>query len=192
MPSPASPGPASPSHASSPGRDVQHGCLGDAAPLLVAAQRVLALAAEHDAAIATAESCTGGLLASLLTDIEGYGRWFDRGFVTYSAQAKSEMLGIDLVELRRHDPVSRAIAEAMARGALAHSRAGLVAAITGNAGTGGPRDEPGLAHIAVLRRDGGLLLRECHYGARPRDAVRLHLAGAALAMMADALNAARG
>src|SRR4051794_41766457 len=88
--------------------------------------------------IATAESCTGGMLAALLTDIEGAGHGFDRGFVTYTKEAKTELLGIEPSLLDRNDAVSEVVARAMAEGALKRSKADLAVAITGFAGPAGP------------------------------------------------------
>ena len=98
---------------------------------------------ERELMVATAESCTGGLVAAALTDIAGSSRWFERGFVTYSNHAKVEMLGIapDLIET--HGAVSEEVARAMAEGAVLESRAQLSVAITGIAGPdGGTRDKP--------------------------------------------------
>jgi nicotinamide-nucleotide amidase len=86
---------------------------------------------------ATAESCTGGLVAGAITDIAGSSSWFERGFVTYSNEAKQESLGVPAATLAQHGAVSEATARAMAEGALAHSRAHLAVAITGVAGPGG-------------------------------------------------------
>jgi nicotinamide-nucleotide amidase len=93
--------------------------------------------------LATAESCTGGLIAAACTDVAGSSAWFERGFVTYSNAAKSEMLGVDPGLIDRHGAVSEAVVRAMAQGALAHSRAQLAVAVTGVAGpTGGSADKP--------------------------------------------------
>lgn len=89
------------------------------------------------AQMATAESCTGGLIAGACTDIAGSSDWFERGFVSYSNQAKTEMLGVDAALIEAHGAVSEAVALAMARGALAHSRARCSVAVTGVAGPGG-------------------------------------------------------
>lgn len=151
------------------------------------ARRILRRAQQLGLMVATAESCTGGLLASLFTDIEGHSGCFERGFVTYSEEAKSELLRIEPIELRRHGAVSEAIALAMARGALARSHAGLAAAITGFAGPASESDEAGLVHIAVVREGHPPRERECHFGGRDRAEVR-HLALAAtLDMIEDML-----
>src|SRR3954468_23950709 len=97
------------------------------------AQDVLSEACERELMLATAESCTGGLLASLLTDIPGKSHAFERGFVTYTNEAKHEMLGVPSQVLEIDGPVSEICARAMAEGALAHSRAQLAVSITGYA-----------------------------------------------------------
>ena len=106
--------------------------------------------------VATAESCTGGLVAGALTEIAGSSAVVDRGFVTYTNEAKAEMLGVPAERWRRHGAVSRETAEAMAKGALAHSRADLAVAITGIAGPGGGSAEKpvGLVHFAAASRGG--------------------------------------
>lgn len=93
--------------------------------------------------LATAESCTGGLIAGACTDLAGSSNWFERGFVTYSNEAKSELLGVDAALIAQHGAVSEAVARAMAQGALAHSRARVALAVTGVAGpSGGSADKP--------------------------------------------------
>lgn len=87
--------------------------------------------------LATAESCTGGLIAGACTDLAGSSDWFDRGFVTYSNEAKTEMLGVDAALIQRVGAVSEEVALAMAAGALAHARAQVAVAVTGIAGPGG-------------------------------------------------------
>jgi nicotinamide-nucleotide amidase len=117
-----------------------------------------------------AESCcTGGLLASLLTDQDGFGRCYDHGFGTYADLAKSDFLGIERVVLERYGAVSAAVARAMARGAFDRSGADAAVAITGIAGPAGLYDEAGLVHLACLPRGGRLILRECHCGALGRE-----------------------
>jgi nicotinamide-nucleotide amidase len=87
--------------------------------------------------LATAESCTGGLIAAACTDLAGSSGWFERGFVTYSNEAKTELLGVDAALIAAHGAVSEAVARAMAEGALAHSHAQVSLAVTGVAGPGG-------------------------------------------------------
>ena len=93
--------------------------------------------------LATAESCTGGLISAACTDLAGSSHWFERGFVSYSNEAKSELLGVDTTLIAAHGAVSEAVARAMAQGAITHSRARVAVAVTGVAGpTGGSRAKP--------------------------------------------------
>ena len=93
--------------------------------------------------LATAESCTGGLIAAACTDLAGSSEWFERGFVTYSNAAKSELLGVDAQTLATHGAVSEAVVRAMAEGAVRHSKARVAVAVTGVAGpSGGSKDKP--------------------------------------------------
>ena len=95
------------------------------------------------AMMATAESCTGGLIAATCTEVSGSSAWFDRGTVTYSNEAKSDLLGVPMVTIQQHGAVSEAVARAMAEGMLRHSRAQCAVAVTGIAGpTGGTPDKP--------------------------------------------------
>jgi nicotinamide-nucleotide amidase len=124
--------------------------------------------------IATAESCTGGLVTAVLTEIPGSSAMVDRGFVTYSNASKRQMLGVSARTLTKFGAVSRETALAMAKGALKHSDADITVAITGIAGpTGGSRQKPvGLVHIAVASRDGQKIQREFRFGAIGRSRVR--------------------
>lgn len=143
---------------------------------------------EREMRIATAESCTGGLLAALLTDVAGRGHVFERGFVTYTNEAKSEMLGIPIDLIDEHGAVSRTIALAMAKGALERSQAHFALSITGFAGPGAPGDEEGLVHFACARRDGQTCHREEHFGAIGRGGVRIAALEVALSMVDEALD----
>jgi nicotinamide-nucleotide amidase len=124
--------------------------------------------------IATAESCTGGLVAGALTEIAGSSAVVDRGFVTYSNEAKAEMLGVPEAILIEHGAVSRPVAEAMAKGALTRSSVDCTVAITGIAGPGGGSAEKpvGLVHFAAAARDGRLIHREKRYGDAGRSEIR--------------------
>ena len=124
--------------------------------------------------IATAESCTGGLVAACLTDIPGSSDVVDRGFVTYSNAAKQAMLGVPSAVLERHGAVSRETAEAMAQGAIAHSLADIAVSVTGVAGPGGGSAEKpvGLVHFGAAARHGRLLHREERFGDIGRSEVR--------------------
>jgi nicotinamide-nucleotide amidase len=140
-----------------------------------------------DLMLATAESCTGGLLASLLTDIDGAGHVFDRGFVVYSERAKCQLLGLAQEQIDHCGAVSRQVAVAMAEGALKGSDAQVAIAITGFAGPGAPGDEPGLVHFACAREGRKTTHREEHFGDIGRGGVRLAALEAALELMIDAV-----
>ncbi|UEM18606.1 CinA family protein [Skermanella mucosa] len=146
-------------------------------------QQVLEAACRQEIMIATAESCTGGLLASLLTDITGCSHAFERGFVTYTNHAKNEMLGVSQHLLEDPGPVSEEVARAMAEGAIDHSRAHLSIAITGFAGPGGPGDEPGLVHFAMGRKGKPTRHRMERFGDLGRGGVRLECVRTALSML---------
>lgn len=151
-------------------------------------ETVLKTACDRELRIATAESCTGGLLASVLTDVEGCSHAFERGFVVYTDEAKHQMLGVDLGLIEARGAVSRDVARAMAEGALAASGADLAAAVTGFAGPGAPADEPGLVHFAVGRRGGEIRHREAHFGDIGRGGVRLACLRTSLEMLKAALS----
>jgi nicotinamide-nucleotide amidase len=137
--------------------------------------------------VATAESCTGGMVAAALTDIAGSSDVFERGFVTYSNAAKQAMLAVPAAVLEQHGAVSRETAEAMADGARAHSAADIAVSITGVAGPGGgsPEKPVGLVHFAASAGDGQSLHRERRYGDIGRAAVRERSAHEALAMLLE-------
>ncbi len=137
--------------------------------------------------IATAESCTGGMLAALLTDIEGCGHGFDRGFVTYSKDAKHDLLGIDRGLLDRNEAVSETVARAMAEGALHRSDADIAIGVTGFAGPAGDGCEEGLVHFAVARRGRATIHREKHFGAIGRGGVRVESLKVMLNMLEQAV-----
>lgn len=137
--------------------------------------------------IAAAESCTGGLLASLLTDLDGYGHVFERGFVTYGDRAKCDLLGLAQSQIDDCGAVSREVAIAMAEGALSRSAAQLAIATTGFAGPGAPGDEEGLVHLACAREGRPVLHREAHFGPRGRGAIRIDALRAALQLLRQAM-----
>ena len=149
-----------------------------------ATRRLLVKACERELVLATAESCTGGMLASLLTDVKGVAHAFDRGFVTYSEQAKTEMLGVPADLIDNEGAVSRAVAIAMAEGALERSRANIALAITGFADSG---DEPGLVHFACARAGRMTAHREAHFGPVGRGATRIACMEVAVEMMTEML-----
>lgn len=137
--------------------------------------------------IATAESCTGGLVAAALTDIAGSSDVVDRGFVTYSNEAKHAMLGVDTALIATFGAVSKETATAMAFGALENADVDLAVAITGIAGPGGAtRGKPvGLVHFAVAARDGRIIHREQRFGAIGRSLVRQRSVIEALKMLME-------
>jgi nicotinamide-nucleotide amidase len=137
--------------------------------------------------IATAESCTGGLVAGALTEIPGSSDVIDRGFVTYSNDAKRKMLGVKSTTLESFGAVSKETAIQMAVGALEEADVDLAASITGIAGPGGatPGKPVGLVHLAVAARDGRILHRECRFGAIGRSAVRQRSVLEALRMLME-------
>lgn len=152
-----------------------------------AATALLELCKARRLMVATAESCTGGLVAGALTDIAGSSAVVDRGFVTYTNAAKEQMLGVPAEVLRQHGAVSRETAEAMARGVLAHSQADLSVSITGIAGPGGgtPTKPVGLVHFGAAARDGRLVHQERRFGDIGRAEVRRLSVLQALAMLTE-------
>jgi len=137
--------------------------------------------------IATAESCTAGLIAGALTEIAGSSAVFDRGFVTYSNEAKQQMIGVCAETLKAHGAVSRPTALEMAEGALRQSGVAVTVAVTGIAGPGGgsPEKPVGLVHLAAARKGRETLHREMRYGDIGRSAVRLATVRTALEMLAE-------
>jgi nicotinamide-nucleotide amidase len=149
------------------------------------AEAVLVAARTKKLKIAAAESCTGGLVSGALTDIPGSSDVVDRGFVTYSNEAKMQMLGVPAETLRDHGAVSEQTARAMAQGALANSLADLSVAITGVAGPGGGTDAKpvGLVHFAAARM-GHDTISEMHlFGDIGRSAIRDASVGVALNLL---------
>ena len=157
--------------------------------LVARAERFLDQARRAGLHVATAESCTGGLVAGLLTEIAGSSDVVDRGFVTYSNEAKAEMLGVPLDLIRRHGAVSPEVARAMAEGALSHSVADLAVAVTGIAGPGGatPTKPVGLVEFACARRGGHTAPVTRHYGKADRARIRLLAVETALGLLEQAL-----
>ena len=125
--------------------------------------------------LATAESCTGGLISAYLTEVPGSSDVLERGFVTYTDEAKMEMLGVSEKLIKAHGAVSEDVACAMAHGALEHSRADIAVSVTGIAGPGGGSAEKpvGLVHFAVARRDAEVKPRHHLFGDIGRDRIRL-------------------
>jgi nicotinamide-nucleotide amidase len=154
------------------------------------AERLMHRLCDKKLTVATAESCTGGMLAALLTDIEGAGHGFDRGFITYSEQAKTDLLGIDPDLLRHNEAVSEVVARAMAEGALGRSNADIAAGVTGFAGPAGPDHEEGLVHFAVAVRGKPTRHRVEHFGSVGRGPVRVKSLKVLLDMLEGALEQA--
>jgi nicotinamide-nucleotide amidase len=155
------------------------------ATLREVAKRVLERCRVRGLHVATAESCTGGLVAAALTEIPGSSDVVDCGFVTYSDEAKQAMLGVPAATLKRHGAVSAQTAKAMAVGALKNSRADLAVSITGIAGPGGgSKQKPvGLVYFAATSRDGRRIARKRLYGDIGRRRVRLRSVVEALALL---------
>lgn len=155
-------------------------------PISDLAEAFLASAKAKGLMLATAESCTGGLIAASIARIPGCSAVLERGFVTYSNEAKTEMLGVPADLIARKGAVSMEVALAMAEGALAHSRADLAVAVTGIAGPDGGSDEKpvGLVHIAAARRAGPRLHEEQRFGAMGREAIQRETVTAALQLVA--------
>jgi len=151
------------------------------------AHEVLELCRARKLKIATAESCTGGLVAGALTEIAGSSAVVERGFVTYSNEAKEAMLGVPAGTLEQFGAVSRETAEAMAKGALAQTPADLTVSITGIAGPdGGSAEKPvGLVHFACADRSGRLAHIERRFGDIGRSPVRQQSVLQALLMLRD-------
>lgn len=150
------------------------------------AERLMKALCAKDLMVATAESCTGGMLATLLTDIHGAGHGFDRGFVTYEARSKQDLLGLTPEMTERNEAVTSAVARAMAEGALQNSNADIALSVTGFAG---PTDagEEGLVHFGCARRNRPTMLREEHFGALGRGRIRIAALGVLLEMLEAAI-----
>jgi nicotinamide-nucleotide amidase len=163
--------------------------LSDPTALLAdAARQALDLCRGAGLTLATAESCTGGLVAATLTDIAGASDVVERGFVTYSNQAKTELLGVPASLILVHGAVSAEVAEAMARGTLAHAPVSLAISVTGIAGPGGatPTKPVGLVYFGIARR-GGICRSERSLFPGDRSAIRLAATAHALALIAKAV-----
>ncbi len=137
--------------------------------------------------LATAESCTGGMIAAALTDIAGSSDVFERGFVTYSNEAKAELLQVPPSLIESDGAVSERVARAMAEGALANSRADIAVAVTGVAGPGGGSEEKpvGLVHIACAKSGASTTHVRCMFENADRKEVRFRTVTAALELIED-------
>ncbi|MFN4059623.1 MULTISPECIES: CinA family protein [Paracoccus] len=156
---------------------------------MTAAAEVLAAARARGIRIATAESCTGGLIAGALTEVPGSSDAFDRGFVTYSNAAKVQMLDIRPDTLEAHGAVSEQIAAQMAEGALRHSEAGIAVSVTGIAGPGGSEHKPEGRVCFGISQPFGTRTQTVEFGAIGRHRVRAATVEHALQLLADALRA---
>jgi nicotinamide-nucleotide amidase len=154
------------------------------------AERLMHSLCDKNLTVATAESCTGGMRAALLTDLEGSGPGYDRVFVTYTEQAKTDLLGIDPDVLKHNEAVSEAVARAMAEGALARSKADIALSVTGFAGPAGPEHEEGLVHFAAAARGKPTHHRVEHFGTIGRGPVRVKSLKVLLEMLEHALEQA--
>ena len=150
-------------------------------------EEVLELARAKSVLIATAESCTGGMVAAALTDVPGSSDVVDRGFVTYSNAAKMAMLGVTAETLQRYGAVSEEVAREMAQGALKHSDAQLAVSITGIAGPGGSEHKPEGRVCFACAGLGNLRIETVEFGPMGRARVRAASRDHALEMLRDAL-----
>lgn len=158
--------------------------------LTAPATDLLALCRSHGVKIVTAESCTGGLISAALTEIAGSSDVFERGFVTYSNEAKSDMLGVSAELINSDGAVSERVARAMAEGALKNSNAHIAVAVTGVAGPGGGTDEKpvGLVHIAVAKSGGTTQHQRCQFKSKSRNKIRTKTVRRAFKMIDEMLN----
>jgi nicotinamide-nucleotide amidase len=154
------------------------------------AEQIIAAGTARGILVATAESCTGGLVAAALTDIAGSSAVFERGFVTYSNEAKRELLGVPLALIERHGAVSAEVARAMAAGALAASRADLAVSVTGVAGpSGGTSEKPvGLVFFAFARRGKATCTERRVFSGGGRAYIRAKSVETALAMLLQGMS----
>jgi nicotinamide-nucleotide amidase len=157
---------------------------------MMIAEEVFALLLERGLKLTTAESCTGGMVAAAITDIAGSSKVFERGFVTYSNESKTELLGVAATLLVQNGAVSAEVAAAMAEGALSHSRANIAVSITGIAGPdGGSAEKPvGLVHFAVATRKATRHAVQ-RFGNLTRSEIRMKATVFALSLVLDQLKA---
>ena len=155
--------------------------------LVEEAAKLLALFRERGLKLATAESCTGGLIAAILTEVPGSSDVVERGFVTYSNEAKTEMLGVPAALIQKYGAVSEEVARAMSEGALGASRADIAVSVTGVAGPGGgtAAKPVGLVHFGAARIGGDLLHREKRFGDLGRRRIRIASVAEAFSMLRE-------
>jgi nicotinamide-nucleotide amidase len=157
--------------------------------LMKSAEALLTACRSREMRLVTAESCTGGLVAAVLTEIPGSSDVVERGFVTYSNEAKIEMLGVTAAVIERHGAVSAAVALAMVEGALKHSRADIAVAVTGVAGPGGGTVQKpvGLVYLAVELKGKPAVVQRFNFTNASRDEVRMSSVREALRMLSEAI-----
>ena len=158
--------------------------------LLAQAKQFLDGARAQGLRVVTAESCTGGLIAGLLTEIPGSSDVVERGFVTYSNEAKEDLLGVSGELIAQYGAVSEPVARAMAQGALKHSLAHLAVAVTGIAGPGGGTAEKpvGLVYVAALRLERAPVIKQLRLGDIGRSEVRSRTVAEAMALLRKLLD----
>ena len=158
-------------------------------PVRALAQSVIAKAAAKKLMVATAESCTGGMIGAALTDIAGSSAVYERGFITYSNEAKAELLGVPMPLIIRHGAVSGEVAREMVKGAIRNSRADIAIAVTGVAGPdGGTPDKPvGLVWFGLATRGGVLRVERRVFAGGSRDFVRMKAVETALRLILAAI-----
>ncbi|NBN77784.1 nicotinamide-nucleotide amidohydrolase family protein [Microvirga tunisiensis] len=166
----------------------------DLDPLLAETAELVKRMAEAGLTLATAESCTGGLVAGLVTEVPGSSAVLDRGFVTYSNAAKAEMLGVPMALITEHGAVSRPVAIAMAEGALAHSQADVAVAITGIAGPGGGSEAKpvGTVHFACAARGHPTVADAHRFADNGRAAIRADAVRVALQLVSNFTDVLKG
>ncbi len=140
--------------------------------------------------LVTAESCTGGLIAALLTEVPGSSDVFERGFVTYSNDSKVETIGVPRDLIEHYGAVSAEVAEAMAKGALAHSKADIAISVTGVAGPGGGTEEKpvGLVYLTVLSPGRDATTKEYRFSVPSRSDIRMATVGEALSLIRQVIS----
>jgi nicotinamide-nucleotide amidase len=155
-------------------------------------RQVIELCRNHGLTLATAESCTGGLIAANLTDVPGASQVFDRGFITYSNQAKTELLGVPAELIADHGAVSEQVAREMALGAVLRAHTSIAVAVTGVAGPdGGTGEKPiGLVHIACARSEHQTLHHKYLFGPLTRKEIRIKTVEAAFDLIVQQIPAA--
>jgi nicotinamide-nucleotide amidase len=153
------------------------------------AQELVDYARTTGVMMTTAESCTGGLISALITEIPGSSDVFDRGFVTYSYEAKTELLGVPKNIIQAHGAVSAEVAKRMAEGALLRSNGDIAVSVTGVAGPGGiPHKPAGLVHFALAARGTPTRLMVRRFGDRGRSNVRIATVETAMGLLSDAIH----